>query len=104
MVNLSRLHGAEENDIGAGTFFITLFERLALATGASVIDLHHVQKKTGLTTNGFDLEAAMHQDAARGASGLTNGARWQCNLFGLPEQSAKKELGVRQARPGEFLA
>jgi hypothetical protein len=46
----------------------------------------------------------MSQDAARGASGLTNGARWQCNLFGLPDETAKKYLGVKDAAPGQYLA
>lgn len=46
----------------------------------------------------------MHQDASRGASGLTNGVRWQCNLFGLPEKNAKQIIGVSSTEPGQHLA
>jgi regulatory protein RepA len=101
---VSRLHGGEENDNGAGTFLITLLEQIAQKTGAAVIVIHHVSKKAGLDNSGFNLEAAMHQDAARGASGLTNGVRWQCNLLGLPEKFAKKVIGDTQASPGQYLA
>ena len=101
---VSRFHGAEENDNGAGTFLVSLLERIAQKTGAAVIIIHHVSKRAGLNKEGFDLEAAMHQDAARGASGLTNGVRWQCNLFGLPEKSAQHKLGVNDALSGQYLA
>jgi len=101
---LSRFFGAGENDNGAGTLFISLLEKIAQATGAAVIACHHVGKKAGYANGNFDLDAAMHQDAARGASALTNGARWQCNLVGLPEQSAKKHCKVKWAKPGQFLA
>jgi RecA-family ATPase len=86
---LSRFHGGSENDNGAGTFFISLLERIAQETGAAVLCCHHVGKFVSRDSKGgFSLEAAMSQDAARGASGLTNGARWQCNLFGLPDEAA----------------
>lgn len=101
---IARFHGLEENDNGAGTFLITLMERLAQETGAAVIALHHVSKRAGITPAGFDLEAAMHPDAGRGASGLTNAVRWQCNLFGIPEKDCKRLIGVTDARPGQFLA
>ena len=101
---ISRLHGGDENDNAAGTFLVSLVEQVAEESGAATLLLHHVSKRAGVGNAGFDLEAAMSQDAARGASGLTNGVRWQCNLFGLNESSAKKELGVKQAGPGQFLA
>ena len=102
---LSRFHGENENDNGAGTFFISLLERIAQATGAAVICSHHVGKFTSRDNKGsFNLETAMAQDAARGASGLTNGARWQCNLFGLPDDAVKKHLGITGATPGQYLA
>jgi len=100
----SRFHGLEENDNGAGTFFVSLMERIAQQTKAAVIFLHHVGKRAGADVHGFDLDAAMHQDASRGASGLTNGVRWQCNLFGLPEKNAKKIIGVPASEPGQYLA
>ena len=83
---------------------MSLLERIAQQTRAAVIILHHVGKRAGSDVHGFDLDAAMHQDAARGASGLTNGVRWQCNLFGLPEKSAKKIIGVKSSEPGQYLA
>ena len=101
---VSRYHGSEENDNGAGTFLVSLLERIAQQTRAAVIILHHVGKRAGSDVHGFDLDAAMHQDAARGASGLTNGVRWQCNLFGLPEKNAKKIIGVKSSEPGQYLA
>jgi len=101
---LSRFHGEDENDNGAGTDIIKLLERIANTTNAAVIVLHHVTKNAGYTMRRFNLEAAMHQDAARGASGLTNGVRWQCNLFGLPVSDAKKCLNVEHANFGQYLA
>lgn len=101
---ISRIYGSEENDNTAATFFVGLAEQLAQKTGAGVLLLHHVSKRAGVDNSGFNLEAAMSQDAARGASGLTNGVRWQCNLFGLPELAVKKELGVKQSTPGQYLA
>ena len=99
----SRYHGSEENDNGAGTFLVSLLEQIAQQTGAAVIILHHVGKRAGSDVHGFDLAAAMHQDASRGASGLTNGVRWQCNLFGIPESKTTKLIG-RKSEPGQFLA
>lgn len=102
---VSRLEGADENDNAAGTYFISLLERIAQQTGAAVIATHHVAKRAGVVGGGeFDLAAAMSQDVARGASGLTNGARWQANLFGLPEKTARKVLGLTTTLPGQYLA
>jgi hypothetical protein len=101
---VSRIHGGEENDNRTGTVLVTLLERIARQTGAAVIALHHVSKRAGIEAGAFNLDSAMHQDAARGASGLTNAVRWQCNLFGLPEKDCRKLIGVSDARAGQFLA
>jgi len=101
---LSRFHGAEENDNGAGTYFVSLLEKIAQKTRAAVLCLHHVGKHSGFVHGEFNLDAAMSQDIARGASGLTNGVRWQCNLFGVPGKNAKNIIGVKDANPGQFLA
>jgi RecA-family ATPase len=101
---LSRFFGAEENNNGAGTFFVSMLEQIAQATGAAVIVSHHVGKRSALSGGEFDLDAAMHQDSARGASAITNGVRWQCNLVGLPAKPANKHLHVKDAKPGQFLA
>jgi RecA-family ATPase len=101
---LSRFHDGEENDNGAGTYFVSLLEKIAQKTRAAIIFLHHVGKRAGYLNSEFNLDAAMSQDCARGASGLTNGVRWQCNLFGVPEKNAKNLLGVKDAVPGQYLA
>ncbi len=102
---LSRFHGENENDNSAGTFFISLLERIAQTTKAAVLCCHHVGKFVSSDSKGnFNLDAAMAQDAARGASGLTNGARWQCNLSGIPEKDAEKLLGIKNAKPDQYLA
>ena len=101
---VSRFHGAEENDNFAGTFLVNLMEQISQETGAAVLFLHHVGKRSGMTPNGFDLAAAMNQDASRGASGLTNAVRWQLNLSGLPEKYCKEKLKIKDARPGQYLA
>ena len=100
----SRLNGADENDNSAATFFIEKLEQIANGAGGAVLGLHHVGKRAGMVSGQFDLDAAMSPDVARGASGLTWAARWQLNVFGLPERNAKKELGVNQALSGEYLA
>ena len=46
----------------------------------------------------------MHQDAARGASAITNGVRWQCNLVVIPEKVTLAHVKVKSSRPGQFLA
>jgi RecA-family ATPase len=102
---LSRLYGSNENDNSAATLFSSLLERLAVETGASVICAHHVSKNAGSDGKGkFSLDAAMNQDALRGASALTGACRWQFNLFGLPGSAARRLIGVSEAEPGQYLA
>jgi regulatory protein RepA len=101
---LARLHGEDENNNAIGTFLVTLVERLAQQTGAAVLSLHHVSKRAGLDGGSFSLDAAMHQDVSRGATALTNGVRWQANLFALPETYVKSSLKIKDAKPGQYLA
>ncbi len=101
---LSRFFGAVENDNQAGTLFVSLLEQLAQATGAAIVICHHTGKKTAFVAGKFDLDSALHQDSARGATALTNAFRWQCNLVGLPDKEARRIVCVRDAIPGQFLA
>ena len=100
----SRTSGVSENDNPLNTFVISLLERLAMETGASVLCVHHVGKRAGYTKKGFDLGEAMHPDVLRGATAITGAIRWQMNLFPLPAKEAKKEIGDQQAEWGTYLA
>lgn len=73
---ISRLMGADaEADNAAATQFISLLEELTidLPGNPTVLISHHVNKSA---IN----EEKQNQTAARGASGLTDGARWQSNF------------------------
>src|SRR5690606_14169428 len=70
---VSRYRGGQENSNEDATRFIEAAERIAKATGATVLLLHHANK-------GSMSAEERNQNAARGASALTDGARWQMNL------------------------
>ncbi len=75
---VSRLMGADaEVDNAAATQFIALLEELTieLPGNPTVLFAHHVSK-AAIREN-----KNQNQTAARGASALTDGVRWQCNLF-----------------------
>ncbi len=103
---VSRLYTGNENDSTMATLFISLIERLSMETGAAVLLLHHTSKGSSFDSRGgFDIARALHQDALRGSTGLTNGVRWQCNLQPLPGKFAKTELKLdRQPLDGVYLA
>ena len=74
---VSRLMGADvETDNAAATQFIALLEELTidLTGNPTVLFAHHMNKSA--------IQAGDKQDqtAARGASALTDGVRWQCNF------------------------
>lgn len=100
---LARFFTANENDNPAGTYFCVLLERIAKATGSAILINHHTNKGSSRPGKDFILEAALHQDAARGASALTGAWDWQYNLCPLPGKFASSRLGV-QARDEEYLA
>lgn len=84
---VSRLMGADaETDNAAATQFIALLEELTieLPGNPTVLFAHHVSKSA---IN----ESKSNQTAARGSSALTDGVRWQANLF----KNEKEELTLK---------
>ena len=101
----SRLFGQNENDNSAATTFCALLERLAQETGAAVLCCAHTTKGGAKKKDGsMDLQAALHQDAMRGASGFSAAARWQLNLVSLPGKTARAEGVDSKASDGQYLA
>jgi hypothetical protein len=101
----SRLYGANENDNSAATTFCSLLERLAQETGAAVLCCAHTTKGGAKKKDGsMDLQAALHQDAMRGASGFSAAARWQLNLVSLPGKTARAEGVDSKSADGQYLA
>jgi len=101
----SRLFGQNENDNSAATTFCALLERLAQETGAAVLCCAHTTKGGAKKKDGsMDLQAALHQDAMRGASGFSAAARWQLNLVSLPGKTARAEGVDSKAGDGQYLA
>lgn len=78
----TRFHVANENDNGQMSQVVGCFERIAAETGAAVLFLHHASK--GATLNGQQAE----QQAARGASAITDNCRWQGFLQGMSADEA----------------
>lgn len=83
---LSRAHGCDENDNGAMSRVVARLEQVVRKTGASVLFLHHTSKAAALAGQG-----GMAQ-AARGASALTDNARWCGNLIKMTTEEAGKLL------------
>lgn len=84
---LARILGVDENDNGLATRAISMLEHVAHETGPAVVPLHHAAKYAG--ANGYGSE----QTAARGASGLVDGARWMSTMQTMSAAEAEK-LGV----------
>jgi hypothetical protein len=80
---------APENDNTAQTGVIKLYEYLAAQTGASLLFLHHVGKSS-LADDKVD-EAS----ASRGASAITDAARYHCWMRGMGKADATK-LGIEE--------
>ncbi|MFI0435869.1 MAG: AAA family ATPase [Parachlamydiaceae bacterium] len=73
---ISRLMGADaETDNAAATQFIALLEELTidLPGNPTIVFAHHANKSS------IQSGTSQNQSAARGASALTDGVRWQCN-------------------------
>lgn len=79
----SRFMGPDcETDNNAATRFIELIEQLTRLPGnPTVLLAHHTRKGTGKGNN--------NKDAARGASALTDGARWVAQLTQLVDEEDK---------------
>lgn len=93
---LRRYHKKEENDGGQMAEILAAMESAAAQTGAAIIYAHHANKAAVL--NG----KAGEQGASRGASTLTDNARWQANLAALAEKEAK-DMGIPADRRGYYI-
>lgn len=91
----SRFRGGNENAAGDATRFVEALERLAAATGATVLVIHHVNKWSGR-------DGEQVQEAARGSSAFTDGVRWQMNLAGVTTAEAK-EFSIPEEERGYYL-
>ncbi len=93
---LSRIHDWEESDNGQMSRLISLFERIAVETGATVLYLHHISKATSFGDMGD------HQHAGRGATALTDNARW---VGALTKMTAKEagEHGITDDERHAFV-
>lgn len=79
-----RMHNGDENNSGDMSDFVIAMERLAKATGAAVVGLHHANRMSA-----GDMSS---QNAARGSSALVDGARWQINLSRMDEKTAERHM------------
>ncbi|MGV8991282.1 MAG: helicase RepA family protein [Thiobacillus sp.] len=78
----SRFRGGDENASQDATRFVEALERVAKATGATVLVAHHSNKGAFNTPE-------QTQSASRGSSALTDGVRWQMNLMTFSAADAK---------------
>jgi len=69
----SRWRDGNENDASNATRFIQAVERIALATGATALLIHH-------TSKGAMASGESSQGASRGSSALPDGGRWMAQL------------------------
>lgn len=76
--------GLNESDNGEMAAVLGLFEGVAKRVGCAIVLAHHTSKATSLNGLGDA------QQAARGASAITDNARWQANLIGMSKEEAPK--------------
>lgn len=84
---LSILHSGEENDRGDAVRLMNNLRRLAQATGAAIVFVHHTNKAASLSGEGH------RQQAARGSSAFVDHARWMAYLQMATPEDAKR-LGL----------
>jgi hypothetical protein len=91
----SRFLGPDaEKDNAQATRFIECLERLTELPGRPTVLFAHHTNKEGLAGN-------TDQGAARGSSGLTDGARWQANLDRCHEEPTKADREAK--RKGKLI-
>lgn len=93
---ISRFRGGEENSNEDATRFVEALETIAKRTGATVMVSHHTNKGS------YQADSDPSQGAARGASALTDGLRWQMNL-GRPSQKQLDSIGANNQHAGRFV-
>lgn len=81
---LSRFHNCDENDASHMTMMVQTFEEIAAQTGAAIIFTHHSNK------GGQQHGAGGNQSSARGSSALTDGVRWQMNMWKMSKEEAQE--------------
>jgi RecA-family ATPase len=87
------LAGINENDNAAMGRVVSEIERIITPTKTACLVLHHTTKATALQGQGDA------QQAARGASAITDNARWQCNLITMsPEEADARGIGADERR------
>jgi len=82
---LRRFHIEDENDGGGMVKVINEMEKVARATGAAVVFIHHTSKSAALNGQGGT------QQASRGSSVLVDNIRWQGYLAGMTKDEAEKK-------------
>lgn len=77
---MRRIHQLDENDNGMMSALLAILEQLCAELGVTIIFLHHTSK------------GAAHGDvqASRGASALTDNARWILRLDNMKKEDAEK--------------
>lgn len=80
---ISRFHSGDENSNGEMGQLLNRLEKIAVRTGAAVLFLHHVSKSSG--RDGSDTG----QHASRGASVLTDNARWGASIRRMTPEEAE---------------
>lgn len=93
---VSRFKGGDENSQEDMTRFIEELERIRTATGATVLIVHHANKDS-MRSGGAD-----EQYAARGASALTDGVRWQANMAKMHADEGK-QVGIHKEDVGSYV-
>jgi len=92
---LRRMHGGDENNSTDMTNFVVAMEKLAKATGAAVLGIHHANRASAADVGS--------QHAARGSSALVDGARWQLNLSRMDEKTATQHA-ISDAERAHYVA
>ena len=86
----SRFHGSgAENDNGYIASILSRLETIAAKANVAILVIHHVSKVASLSGSGDNAHAA------RGASALTDNARFAAFLQTMTEEEAKKHLGEK---------
>lgn len=80
---LTKFHTMDENKNSDMSQFIATLDALAARTGAAILVLHHIDKNSARNGDGNQMEAA------RGASAITNDARW-CGFLQRPDEEEAK--------------
>lgn len=92
------LAGHSESDNAIASTIVSIVEQLCKATGAAVLILHHTNKASQ-----FSGEQG-NQGAARGASALTDNARYQMNMWTMTPLDADRYGVLEEDRRGFVFA